>query len=289
MKKYIAILLILSPLLFSYLPSSQFITLPTSALNSSLGESMGALYNVTSNQYNPSALKHKDIQLNFSYTRHFAKADLYNSLISKELGKYNLSLEAKTFIIPDIEKREIASDDPLMTFSSNHFQLKTTVANHPLKWLSVGGDISYIYEDIDYYSSQGYTFGFGFLISQSSYSIGASAINIGNITQDKLKYKTPQTYNLMGSFEIPYKIKGNNPTLALAFSKPDYAEYNGKIGLIYEYRPVRFNVGYSHNTDSRDISFGLGILFDNFEVDYSTIPYRNSLGWNHTVSLQIQI
>ena len=283
------ILLFPAHFLLAYLPSAQFLTLPYSAKGTALGETEAALPSLTATLYNPAALRVKGLQLNLSYTRHFADANLYTVIIGKELGKFNLACLTKTFVIPGIEKRKTPTDEPLMTFSSNHFQLGFTSSYFPKSWLSFGASFSFIFEDIDYYQTQGYLYGLGFLARQSLFSFGGSIVNAGSIKEEGIKYKAPQTYNLMASLKVPVEIKGSSPTFLVAAVKPDYTNLRMKFGLTYLKSPFEFLVGYTTGEDSKNLSFGFSLLLKSFELSYATVPYTNSLGWNHTISLELRM
>ncbi len=288
--RLIYFILLFSPaILLAYLPSAQFLTLPYSARGTALGETEAAMPSLTATPYNPAALRVKGLQLNISYTRHFADANLYTVIIGKELGKFNVAGLTKTFVIPGIEKRKTPTDEPLMIFSSNHFQLGFASSYRSTSWLSFGANLSFIFEDIDYYQAQGYLYGLGFLATPSLFSFGGSVVNAGSIKEEGIKYKAPQTYNLMASVTLPIEIDGNSPIFLIAVSKPDYTNLRVKFGLTYSRSPLEFLLGYTTGEDSKALSLGLSLHLRKFEIGYSTIPYKNSLGWNHTISLELRM
>ncbi len=279
---------IISPgLVLGYMPSAQFLTLPYTAAGSALSESQAAIPSLTATPYNPAALQVNKWEFTLSYTRHFADANLYTGIIGKRWGKFNLACLTKTFIIPEIEKRDIPSDDPIMTYSSNHFQLGFSSSYRPLSWVSLGGNASFVFEDIDYYQTQDFLYGMGFLVTPSIFSFGGSVINLGSLKEDKNEYKAPQSYNLMGSVKSPLKIKGNSPYILIAASKPDYTNLRMRFGITYKYAPFKVMLGYTTGEDSRNLSCGFSLNWRQFELSYSMVPFKNSLGWNHTISLQL--
>jgi hypothetical protein len=63
------------------------------------------------------------------------------------------------------------------------------------------------------------------------------------------------------------------------------AHLGGEYGL---YQIVYLRLGYQFGYDEKNVSFGMGIKYKNYAIDYALLPYKSDMGDVHCVSLDIE-
>jgi hypothetical protein len=59
----------------------------------------------------------------------------------------------------------------------------------------------------------------------------------------------------------------------------------GEFGL---YESFKLRSGYQSGYDEKTLSFGMGIKFKKYAIDYAFLPYKSDLGDVHCISLDVE-
>ena len=59
----------------------------------------------------------------------------------------------------------------------------------------------------------------------------------------------------------------------------------GEAGL---HQTLKLRAGYQIGYDEKTLSFGMGVEFRNYAINYAFVPYKSDLGDVHYVSLDVQ-
>jgi len=158
-----------------------------------------------------------------------------------------------------------------------------------LDWVSVGGTVKGVMEDIDTETAYGALFDVG-AIAQLPYeglSVGVVVQNLGpTIKFIEVPFDAPRTFR--GGVSYARKLTSLSSRMGLAVdlvsSLDDDVQFN--IGGEWNYNAfISGRVGYRGAADTQGITTGFGVHYQGFIVDYAYVPFSEHLGSTHRIGV----
>jgi len=189
--------------------------------------------------------------------------------------------------IEGFEHREIASEEPLGTFSSQDFSLMLNYARTLSERLSLGINAKYISEKIYIEHANGYMIDLGARYRLHPRLFTAMSFqNVGITTKmDEEKINIPKVLRLGAAYQLPFVFLQDK--LHLVGDYMTDFDSNPHVNLGLEGQPfdvLTLRVGYQTGYEEKNISAGFGLTIGHFGVDYAYVPFRD-LGQSHRFSL----
>jgi hypothetical protein len=307
----IIILFILSALLVSEANSKNdksgtsalsFLKLGAGARAVGMGEAFCAQFRgVTSPFWNPSALSGvQGTQISLTHTQWFQDitAEYFSSAIKMGGNVFGLSLSLGK--VPDIQKRgEVATTEPIALFDAHDVVMSFSCARDLTNKYAMGFSIKWIYEKIDISSASGWGFDLGGIFSPfagtgksvlENLSLGMAILNLGSKMKfEKDSFPLPTQYKAGVSYSAERESWQSDFTLSLDVVKPRDDEVKVHLGGEYGlYQSFKLRLGYQSAYNEKDLSFGMGIKFKKYAIDYAFLPYKSDLGDVHCISLDVE-
>jgi hypothetical protein len=205
---------------------------------------------------------------------------------------YGLSMSFNT--VGDIERRIIASQQPLGTFSSHDLAFALSYAASMRSSWKLGLSLKALYEKIYLDDAWGWAVDLGFLHHPSveGLTVGGSVLTLGpGMKLRNEKFDLPTIYKL-GLNYSPALFHFEKGTLALALdlSQPSDNKLRVHWGAeLLLWDRIALRSGYQMGYDEKDFSTGLGVRQQRFLIDYAFVPYSSDLGVTHRISLGIDL
>lgn len=247
---------------------------------------------VSSVYYNPATVGFQNSE-SVLFTHHAWIQDLSSEILNANFTLWGLplSIGANTTKIKGFEVRTKPSETPLSTFDVNYFSTNLSTGFGIYENLYLGFTIKYLYES--FYSDDatgfGYDFGLAYNNFMQNFNIGASIRNLGSM--NKLRYeKTELPTDLIVNATYNLHLEDASLDIIPVFGYQNY--FDAKISHIHIGSDIVYNkqfslrLGYVNGVESRNISFGAGINWEGFNVDYAFTPFRYGIGNANTFSLQ---
>jgi hypothetical protein len=250
--------------------------------------------------WNPAAISGLQApRMSFTHTQWFQDitTEFFSSAIRGGDNFFGLSLALGQ--VPDIEKRETPTEEPLALFDAHDFVLSFSYARNLGEKYALGVSAKWIYEKIDIWSASGLGFDLGGIFAPfagtdrffvRNLTFGAAVMNLGS----KMKFKQE-------SFSLPTQYKGgvsysdemkkwqSDYTIGLDLIKPRDDDLKAHLGGEYGlYGNLSLRLGYQIGYDDRDLSLGMGLRYKKYAIDYAFLPYKSDLGDVHCVSLDVE-
>lgn len=241
--------------------------------------------------YNPAMLSElKEPQVQFTHNEWIQDVRSENIGAFARIYGIPLALGVNTTSVADIPIRQTPSDVPQGTFNANYFSTSLSTGFSLFENVSVGATVKYLYEGMlsDEASGWGFDVGTYYMTPLHGLSIGAVVRNMGSM--DKLrqeKTKLPTELRIGGNygFAIPaISSYGTAGVELLKYSGQNDTHINFGGELIYE-ETLALRAGYQTGFDARGFSAGLGIIWESLRFDYAFVPFGQSLGSAHLVTL----
>jgi hypothetical protein len=278
-----------------------FLKLGTDARAAGMGEAFVSFSDgVTTPFWNPASISGvKGTQVSLTHSQWFqgVTAEHFSSALRAGDNAFGLSLSLGK--VPDIERREGPTTEPLALFDAHDMVLSFSYARH-LKGNSAAGiTVKWIYEKIDVSSASGLGFDLGGIWSPFSgsarsvlgnMSFGAAVLNLGSkIKFEREAYSLPTQYKAGVSYFAERERWQSDFRVSLDLVKPrdddSKIHLGGEAGL---HQTLKLRVGYQIGYDEKALSFGMGVEFKNYAINYAFVPYKSDLGDVHYVSLDVQ-
>ena len=250
--------------------------------------------------WNPAAISGvRTSKMGFTHTQWFQDitAEFFSSALRSGHNVFGVGLSLGK--VPDIEKRETPTEEPLALFDAHDFVLSFSYARDLGENYHLGASVKWIYEKIDISSASGLGLDIGGICSPfagsdrrflPNLSFGAAVLNLGS----KIKFET-ESYPLPAQYKAGLQYSAQTEkwqgdyTLGLDLVKPRdddmKVHLGGECGL---YQTLALRLGYQLGYDDKDISFGMGVKYRKYAIDYAFVPYKSDLGEVHCVSLEIE-
>jgi len=282
--------------------SLSFLKLGAGARAVGMGEAFCAQSNgVSSPFWNPAALSGvQGTQISLTHTQWFQDitAEYFSSATKVGGNVFGLSLSLGK--VSDIQKRgDIPTTEPFALFDAHHVVGSFSYVRDLRNKYAIGLSVKWIYEKIDISSASGLGFDLGGIFSPftgtgksvlQDLTFGAAVLNLGSKMKfDQDSYHLPTQYKAGISYFIERERLQSDFILSLDMVKPRdndmRVHLGGECGL---YESFRLRLGYQFGYDEKDLSFGMGIRFKKYVIDYAFLPHKSDLGDVHCISLDIE-
>jgi len=248
---------------------------------------------VVSAWWNPAGLSGiEGIHLSFTHNQWFQDMTVEHFTSALSVGKNTLGLSLAMGKIPDIQKREGPTDQPIALFDVHDVVFSLSFARKVKEGFALGFSAKWLYEKIDIHSASGLGFDLGGIYSPlENLKFGLSVLNLGEKMKfEKEKFSLPTQYKAGVIYSVEKKDLNSDFTLGFDLVKPRDDEVKIHLGGEYGlYQALRIRLGYQGGYDEKGFSFGLGTSFRNYSMDYGYLPHKSELGDVHSVSLTIQL
>ncbi|MBK6911064.1 MAG: PorV/PorQ family protein [bacterium] len=269
-----------------------FLEIPVGARESALGGSGVALVTgPTSAAHNPAALALlRRTSFVANSTRHFGDTRAQYFALGIRTKRLYIAPHFWGTRVPDIEYRTQPTQEPISEFDATYAASGVSVGCQPLPKLSAGLTLRYLYSDIQFETSEGWSSDAGLLWSTpvEQLRVGAAVNHLGNVNAYASEDVTlPTTLRIGGAWQQPLGQAGALLVTAEGAAVQDQTPHfsGGFEFQAPEYLALR--VGYVAGLDTQGVAFGAGLHFKRFRVDYAFLPYKEELGEGHRVGLGI--
>ncbi len=294
MKKALLIFLIAITNIFSQTAGNSglsFLKLGLGARNIAMSD-LGVIgnNNLTALNYNPALLaESKPTQLFFSHNNLFF--DLNAEMVAGSFEMFGLpfAIGVNTTTISDIEIRTIPGEVE-SKFDAHYFNASISTAFNIYENLSIGATVKYIYENLfsDDATGLGFDFGAAYKNIIENLSVGISLRNIGsmnNLRNQPTKLPSDFRFGVEYKFDIP---ESKFDVTAIGgmqkYTDADDSHFHLGTEVIYD-KMFSLRGGYITGYDSKDLSAGFGVLWNNISLDYAYVPINYNLGDYHIISI----
>lgn len=281
--------------------SLKFLTLAAGARAVGMGEAFSAQSDgVVSPFWNPAALRGVQApRMSFNHTQWFQDitAEFFSAAVRTGDNVFGLSLSLGQ--VPDIQRREGPTVEPLALVDAHDFVLSFSYVRSLGEKYGLGFSAKWIYEKIDVYSASGLGFDLGGILSPfagtdkaflKNLTFGAAVLNVGS----KMKFKK-DGYSLPTQYKAGLIYSFEREELQSDFSfgfdlvKPRDDDMKAHLGVEFGlYQNLKLRLGYQLGYDEKDLSLGMGVKFKKYAIDYAFLPYKSDFGDVHCVSLDIE-
>jgi hypothetical protein len=248
---------------------------------------------VTSIWWNPAGLSGiENAQVSFTHNQWFQDITVEHFASALNFGKNTLGLSLTMGKVPDIQRREGPSAEPLALFDAHDVDFSLSFARTVKKKIALGLSAKWLYEKIDIHSASGWGFDLGGIYSPlERLKFGLAVLNLGSKMKfEKETFYLPTQYKVGASYFVDKKNLNSDFVFGLDLVKPRDDEVKVHLGgEVSLYQTLKIRIGYQTGYDEKDFSFGLGTQFRKYSIDYGYLPYKSNLGNVHSISLNIEI
>ncbi|MFA4923287.1 MAG: PorV/PorQ family protein [Ignavibacteriaceae bacterium] len=268
-----------------------FLKIGSGARNIALGDN-GAVFanDVSAIFYNPAQLNLSKPEIIFTHNAWIQDAATELVGVKFSLFNFPIGIGINSTSIKGIEVRTKPGAVET-TFNSHYFFASLSTAFSFVDNLSTGITVKYLYEDIFYDNAEGVGFDFGLHYKSPTENLFISAVikNIGKMNQlQKEPTKLPAEIRVGPSyaFDFPeYKLSIQAGGEFQKYLAQNDLHVNFGTEIVYD-KMFSIRLGYQTNYESKNISGGLGINWNQFSFDYALTPFTYGLGQAQTISLK---
>ena len=268
-----------------------FLKIGSGARNIALGDN-GAVFanDVSAIFYNPAQLKVGSPEIIFTHNAWIQDAS--TELLGVKFSLFNLpfGIGINSTSINGIEVR--TKPGPVeTTFNSHYFFGSLSTAFSFVENLSTGVTIKYLYEDIFYDNAEGFGFDFGLQYKTPIENLFISSVvkNIGTMNQlQKEATKLPAEIRIGPGYTFELQEYDLSLQAGGEFQKylaQSDLHINFGVEAVYN-KMFAVRLGYQTNYESKNISGGLGLYWNQFAFDYAMTPFSYGLGQAQTISIK---
>ena len=266
-----------------------------------VGEAFTAVAEDASSIYwNPGAMSAVlGTNLLFMHNEFFQSIRLEQAALTHETDFGTFGLSFTGLYMGEMDRYEdTPSAVPLGTFSAYDVSFAIGYSRYLLPNLSAGITAKWIYENIDESTAKGYAFDAGLYHISRLRGVKFSAVvtNLGPPLQfedDRFvgeEFDLPRSAKLGVSYErrLPSVKGGILAVLDVMF--PNDGGTKQHIGAEYNYLGRLFvRGGYKAGYDSQGATFGVGVTYRKFTLDYAVLLISNDLGDSHRIGFSLKI
>ena len=267
-----------------------FLTLPTSART---GAVMDVFSSSTSSPAtifkSPLGIGSDHSRIAFSHNIWFADVRSEVLALSFPTSYGNFALGGNLVRIPGIEVRTKPSDKPLQNIEAQYFSGNLTYNKEILKSIKVGATFKYLYEYGYNQSANGFGTDLGIIWnSPADLNVSLQLNNLGKMQQlDETSTKLPRT--VVVGIMRPEIFNEGPVSAAVGINLKSNLE-DEETGAQFGAEAILFNTfflrgGYEHFGQVSKKSFGIGLSYKKFMVDYAFIIMDNGLSNPKLISL----
>ena len=262
--------------------------------SAALGDAVVAANNgALSTYWNPAGLTSAENEIVFGHSEYIQ--DVSYEFIAIKFDGYNanwgLSLHVQN--VDNIAHRTQATPEPLSTFSEHEVVAGLSYARMLSPNLAFGTTIKYITERHFSYTSKGAALdlGFNYLALIKNLDLGLSFHNLGSISELREEAtKLPALLRAGAFYKLDKEMAQSNLGLFATYTK--IFENDGYAGLGVEAITrdiLALRLGYQLGRDSQDISAGVGLKIQRYQLDYAYVPFSYDLGDTHRLSFSLSL
>lgn len=293
MKKLFLILLITSAILAQTAGKSglSFLKVGFNARNIAMGDFGVATANdVSGLYYNPALIADfTSPQLTFTHNQWIQDVSSEMFGVSFPLFGLPFAFGVNTTSISDFEVRT-RPGDPESTFDAHYFYGSLSTGFYVAENLSAGLTMKYLYENLfsDDASGIGFDFGLRYKDLIAGLDLAASYSNVGsmNSLRDE-ETKLPVDLRVGAAYNFPLEQIQSDVTVTGGVQKYTATEDTHiHIGAeIFYDNLIALRGGFMSGYESKGLTTGLGLLWNNINFDYAFVPFEYGLGDSHIISL----
>lgn len=293
MKKILFILSV-SSLLFAQTAGSSglsFLKIGFNARNIAMGDFGVATANdVSALYYNP-ALIADYVSPQLTFTHNQWMGDVTSELFGASFPLFGLpfAVGVNTTSISDIEVRSRPGEAE-STFNVHYFYGSLSTGFYVAENISVGLTAKILYESMfsDDASGLGFDFGIRYKNIIDGLDLAASYSNVGSMNKLRnIETELPTDLRIGVAYNFPFQqIKSNVIVTGglQQYTKTDDTHFHFGAEIFYD-KLIALRGGYMTGYDSKGMTAGFGLLWNNFNIDYAFVPFDFSLGDSHIISL----
>lgn len=304
MKKTILILALLLPFLFSssaaQLPKeaetagASFLKFGMGARAVGMGEAFTSISgDVSSVYWNPAGLADLDgVWATFMHNRWFQDISTEFFASAFRISKNTLAFSFTINTIPDIERREDATTEPLSVFDAHQVAFGASWARQFANRIDLGLTLKWLHEEIDIHRASGIALDAGGIFRlRDNVNLGFCVLNLGpKMKFEEQKYSLPLFYKLGTVYSGKENYLGGNYSIALDLVKPKDDPLRVHTGAEYvSTQNLSLRLGYEFGYDDKGFTVGLGFKIKRYGIDYAFVPYSSDLGNTHRISLNVKL
>jgi hypothetical protein len=163
----------------------------------------------------------------------------------------------------------------------------------PIERVGVGVAVEYLREAIDTFAATGLAWNLGIQAREvlPHTDAGFAVLHLGSdMKYESQAFRLPLTIQGGLSHLVPLDFLGGTVRVAVEMRKVRDEKASGLVGTEYEYQHLaRVQVGYRTGLDSESVSFGMGVGKGRVRGQYSFVPFKNNLGDQHRIALQVAL
>jgi hypothetical protein len=194
----------------------------------------------------------------------------------------------------EMERRDdVPTAIPLGTFTVYDAAFAVGFARYIFPNTSVGATVKPVYQKIDTWSATGWAFDFGVYHIARIDGLKLAAV-VGNVGAPmkfiEEEYALPRQIKVGGSYERESAPLRGRFLFTLDGVWVNDGDPKQHLGAEYTYRrTIAVRAGYRAGYDSYGGTFGLGIRYQQLDIDYAFILVKNDLGDSHRFSLGLRL
>ena len=283
------VLLLITLINFSYSLGTQFLSVPSSAIELAFGPSplFGSL-----SINNPALLiaPNKGASMNISYGTWFNNISNSSFSLASKLGRGNIGLNIRHMGISDLELRSNRpTDDPLATFSSTSFAVASSYSQS-YGSLKVGATLQYLLIQLYTENVSGATFDVGITRSfGKNIDLGFSILNSGYINKtDSYNPSLPLRFLSALSYELPTSKWDHK--ISLSAEKSSFVD-GSIIRVASETKFEKFDLrfGTQSSKEVTVVSGGFGVRLGLLNFHYGIQIGSQHLGLPQMLDISIKL
>ncbi len=259
-----------------------------------MGESYVAAANDASATYwNPAGLVALNgTELLFTHNKWLQDITNEFAALGFRLGKNGFGFSFMTNSVSGIERRVIASAEPLDVLTAHDVMLGLSYARKLGDNLNLGATIKYLYQKIYIEEASGLAFDFGaqYATPIRGLAAGLAMQNLGSMSKLKDEpTQLPRTLRLGLAYLMPIQTMNSEILLAAEWMK--ILKSNGHLNFGLEYTFSKYfaiRLGYQTGFEDKGIHTGFGVGFSRYRLDYAYVPFTSELGNSHRISVGIK-
>lgn len=219
--------------------------------------------------------------------------DLSSQFVGANFSLWGIpfSVGANTTKVNDFEVRTQPTETPQSTFDVNYFYGNLSSGFGLTENIYFGFSIKYLYESIftDDAAGLGYDLGLIYTDILENLNLGLSVRNLGSMNNLRLE-KTKLPSDLLLNATYKFSVESASLEILPVFGIQNY--FDSEITHIHFGSEIGYDkqfflrLGYVNGIESRNISFGAGVFYKGFNLDYAFTPFTYNIGNANTISLQ---
>ena len=280
-----------------------FLRIGVGARASGMGDAFSAVAKDASSVYwNPGAMAAVlGTHLMVLHSEYLQSVRLEQAAVTHETEYGTLGLGFTGLFMDDMDRFPDSSNPtgiPQGVFSAFDISFAVGFSRYVLPNLSAGIAAKSVYEKIDESTAKGVAFDVGlFHVSQiEGVNFAATITNIGkaiHFESDQFTgtdFALPRVVKVAGSFEREYPALRGDVLATLDILFPNDGDVKQHGGVEYAYMKKLFlRGGFKGGYDSQGATFGIGVKYRGYSLDYAVLLVSNDLGESHRIGFALKI